>query len=168
MPLIKKYLAQARDASASGMPRASWGQGAPSAAQQQHQPVLRKRCGVDVRDERCTDARKAHNELEIAQRGVLDIAEALMGVIEHHLQSLRTEVQAPPPPRPLFWCATAHLNYGIIHDPLDCGRVAEVGLFGRLGSLLPLLLCPLPVLGLLVQRRHAVFRVVLSTSQHDR
>ena len=77
--------------------RDSWRQGAPSAAQQQHKPVLRERCGVDVRDERGTDARKAHNKLEVAQRGVLLIVEALVGLVEHHLRSLRRAVWAPPP-----------------------------------------------------------------------
>ena len=77
--------------------RDSWRQGAPSAAQQQHKPVLRERCGVDVRDERGTDACKAHNKLEVAQRGVLLIVEALVGLVEHHLRSLRRAVWAPPP-----------------------------------------------------------------------
>ena len=73
MPLMRKYLAEeARGAQpAVRLGQDVWRQGAPSAAQQQHKPVLRERCRVDVRDERGADARKAHNELEVAQRGVL-------------------------------------------------------------------------------------------------
>jgi len=108
MPLMRKYLAEeARGAQpAVRLGQDVWRQGAPSAAQQQHKPVLRERCRVDVRDERGADARKAHNELEVAQRGVLLIVEAHVGLVEYHLRSLRTAVWAAITRGPPFGRAT--------------------------------------------------------------
>ena len=136
---MRKYLAEeARGAQpAVCLGQDVWRQGAPSAAQQQHKPVLWERCRVDVRDERGANARKAHNELEVAQRGVLLIVEAHVGLVEYHLRSLRTAVWAPEceatyRPRTTIRVCQAHLDDGIVHDPLDRGRVAEVGLFGHI------------------------------------
>ena len=99
---MKKYLAGHRQGVCERLVRARpdrWRRrGAPSAAQQQAQPVLRERRGVGVGDERCSDPRKANDELEVAQRGVLLVVQAIVGFVKHHLRPVRRAVQAPPPP----------------------------------------------------------------------